>query len=223
MRIHLRSDVPLAVLLSGGLDSSLIASFAAEELDLPLHTFTVGFDDAAFDERDAARTIAAAIGSEHHEVVIRPELAADLPKIVRMLGEPNGDSSAIPLYYVCGAVAEEVKVALAGEGGDEVFGGYSRYAWDHRARMIGRLLPAAALARGLTRLPGVGARVARRDRKDVVRRAVKLLAHAGLPAAERYFSWFALMSDDAKAELLVAEPNPGSRVFATLFEDAAPA
>ena len=222
VRIHLRSDVPLAVLLSGGLDSSLIASLAAEALEGPLHTFTVGFEEAAFDERAAARTIAAAIGSDHHEVVIHPELAADLPTIVRRLGEPNGDSSAIPLYYVCRAVADEVKVALAGEGGDEVFGGYSRYAWDHRARLIGRLLPAAALARGLQRLPGVGSRVAHRDRKDVVRRAVKLLAHAGLPTPERYFSWFALLSDDAKAQLLVGQPKPSARVYEDLFESASP-
>jgi asparagine synthase (glutamine-hydrolysing) len=84
VRIHLRSDVPLAVLLSGGLDSSLIASLAAEELP-GLHTFTVGFGDAAFDEVEPARAIARAIGSEHHEVRVRPEAGADLPEIVRRL------------------------------------------------------------------------------------------------------------------------------------------
>src|SRR5205807_1330400 len=129
VRIHLRSDVPLAVLLSGGLDSSLIASLAAAEQGT-LHTFTVGFGEAEFDELEHARTVARAIGSEHHEVAVRPDAAADLPAIVRRLEEPLADPSAIPLYYLCRAAASEVKVALAGEGGDEVFGGYSRYAWD---------------------------------------------------------------------------------------------
>jgi asparagine synthase (glutamine-hydrolysing) len=222
VRIHLRSDVPLAVLLSGGLDSSLIAAHASEALGGGLRTFTVGFDDGGFDERPAARSVADAIGSEHHEVVLRPEVARDLPEIVRRLDEPNGDPSAIPLYYVCSAVAEDVKVALAGEGGDEVFGGYSRYAWDRYARLLGRLLPGDSLANLLEGVPGVRARTARSDRKDVVRRAVKLLRHAGLPTPERYFSWFALLSEDAKAELLVNPSRPTSRVFSQLLEAAPP-
>ncbi len=219
IRIHLRSDVPLAVLLSGGLDSSLIASLAAEEID-DLHTFTVGFGDAAFDELEPARAVAAAIGAEHHEVSVRPNAADDLPEIVRRLEEPNGDSSAIPLYYVCRSVAEQVKVALAGEGGDEVFGGYGRYAWDRRARTIGRALPAAALAEALLRVPGVRRRAAGRQRGDAIRRAVKLLRYAGLPTPERYFSWFALVSDDVKAELLGRETRPTAEVFAAAFRDA---
>jgi asparagine synthase (glutamine-hydrolysing) len=213
VRIHLRSDVPLAVLLSGGLDSSLIAALAADELD-GLHTFTVGFGDAAFDELEPARAVAGRLGTVHHEVEVRPDAAADLPEIVRRLGEPNGDSSAIPLFYVSRAAAEVVKVALAGEGGDEVFGGYARYAWDRRARAIGRALPAAALAEGLLRLPGVRRRAAGRAKGDPIRRAVKLLRHAGLATPERYFSWFALVSDDVKAELLGRETRPTSAVFA---------
>ena len=211
VRLHLRSDVPLAVLLSGGLDSSLIASLAAEELGEPPQTFTVGFGDAAFDELDAARVVAEAIGSRHHEIAVRPDAATDLPEIVARLEEPLADPSAIPLWYVCRAVAAEVKVALAGEGGDELFGGYSRYAWDPVARRLGRLLPAAGLARLLERLPGV---TGRGGRKDPLRRAVKLLHHAGLPAAERYLSWFALASDDLKAELLGDRSESTARVFA---------
>jgi asparagine synthase (glutamine-hydrolysing) len=220
VRLHLRSDVPLAVLLSGGVDSSLIAALAQSELDRPLQTFAVGFGDAAFDEVQHARLVADALGTEHHELIVRPDIGNDLPEIVRRLDEPNGDSSAIPLYYVCRAAASEVSVALAGEGGDEVFGGYSRYAWDRRARLIGRALPAAALAGGLERLPGVAQAAASRDRKSVLRRAVKLLRHAQLPDAERYFAWFALTSDDVRAELVMDDVERPQRVFADLFRSS---
>jgi asparagine synthase (glutamine-hydrolysing) len=205
VRLHLRSDVPFAVLLSGGLDSSLIAALAAAEVDEPLRTFTVGFADADLDERAYARTVAEAVGSRHEELVVETRVAADLPEIAARLEQPLADPAAIPLWYLCRAVAGEVKVALAGDGGDEVFGGYSRYAWDAKAARIGRLLPAAALARMLARLPqGAG-------RKNVGRRAVKLLRHASKPEAERYFSWFALV-DDASAV----------RVFERLFAAAPP-
>ncbi len=210
VRLHLRSDVPLAVLLSGGLDSSLIAAYAADELGEPPHTFTVGFGDAAFDELGAARAVAAAIGSRHTEVAVRPDAAADLPAIVGRLEEPLADPSAIPLFYVCRAVAAEVKVGLAGEGGDELFGGYSRYAWDPVAGLAGRLLPARRLAGLLERVPGVAGRG---GRKDPLRRTVKLLRHAGLPATERYLAWFALASNDLRAELLGDGLAPTARVF----------
>ena len=200
VRLHLRSDVPLAVLLSGGLDSSLIASLAAEELDLPLRTFTVGFADAAHDERESAREIARAIGSQHEELLVETDVAEDLPTIAAQLEQPVADPAAIPLWYLCRAVASEVKVALAGDGGDEVFGGYSRYAWDPVAARLGALGPLARL------LPEHG------GRKNVVRRASKLLKHAAKPEASRYLSWFALMDGDARAhvfERLFAEAPDG--------------
>ena len=197
VRLHLRSDVPLAVLLSGGLDSSLIASLAAHELDLPLRTFTVGFADAAYDEREPAREIARAIGSQHEELMVETDVAEDLPAIAAQLEQPLADPAAIPLWYLCRAVASEVKVALAGDGGDEVFGGYSRYAWDPVAARLGALGPLARL------LPERG------GRKNVVRRASKLLKHASKPEASRYLSWFALMDGDARAH-----------VFERLFADA---
>ncbi len=200
VRLHLRSDVPLAVLLSGGLDSSLIASLAAHELDLPLRTFTVGFADASYDEREPAREIARAIGSQHEELMVETDVAADLPAIAAQLEQPLADPAAIPLWYLCRAVASEVKVALAGDGGDEVFGGYSRYAWDPVAARLGALGPLARL------LPERG------GRKNVVRRASKLLKHASKPEASRYLSWFALMDGDARAhvfERLFAEAPDG--------------
>jgi asparagine synthase (glutamine-hydrolysing) len=200
VRLHLRSDVPLAVLLSGGLDSSLVAALAAAELDEPLRTFTVGFADAELDEREPARAVAEAIGSRHEELVVETQVADDLAEIAGCLEQPLADPAAIPLWYLSRAVATEVKVALAGDGGDEVFGGYSRYAWDAKAARVGRLLPAAALARLVPERSG---------RKSVVRRAAKLLRHAAKPEAERYFAWFSLLDGDGRAD-----------VFARAFERA---
>jgi asparagine synthase (glutamine-hydrolysing) len=197
VRLHLRSDVPLAVLLSGGLDSSLIASLAAQQLDEPLRTFTVGFADAEYDERAPARKVARAIGSVHEELVVETSVADDLPEIAARLEQPLADPAAIPLWYLCRAVASEVKVALAGDGGDEVFGGYSRYAWDPVAARLRLLGPLGRL------LPERG------GRRSVVRRASKLLRHASKPEAARYLSWFALMDGDARAH-----------VFERLFADA---
>lgn len=219
VRLHLRSDVPLAVLLSGGIDSSLVASLAAQEGASELHTFTVGFADGEFDERAHARAVAQAIGSEHHEVVVTPSVAEDLPEIIRSLGEPFSAPSAIPLWYVCREAASEVKVALAGEGGDEVFGGYSRFAWDRYAARAGRLLPTAALARVLE--PLLGERAARGGRRSLPRRALKLLRNAALPEAERFAAWFTILGEDAKAELLRRDGlAPASRIFARWFAEA---
>ncbi len=200
VRLHLRSDVPLAVLLSGGLDSSLIASLAEAELEEPLRTFTVGFPDAEYDEREQARAVARAVGSRHEELFVETSLADDLPQIAAQLEQPVADPAAIPLWYLCRAVAGEVKVALAGDGGDEVFGGYSRYAWDPVAARLRALGPLGRL------IPERG------GRKSVVRRASKLLKHAAKPEAARYLSWFALMDGDSRAhvfERLFAEAPDG--------------
>lgn len=200
VRLHLRSDVPLAVLLSGGLDSSLIAALAARALDEPLRTFSVGFAEAEYDERGHARAVAAAIGSRHEELLVETRVADDLPEIAASLEAPLADGAAIPLWYLCRAVAAEVKVALAGDGGDEVFGGYSRYAWDARAARLG---PLRGLSGLLGRLPhGSG-------RKDVVRRTAKLLRHAGRPEAERYAAWFGSEQGSAWFERLFADAPSG--------------
>lgn len=222
VRIHLRADVPLAVLLSGGLDSSLIAALAAEALGEPPHTFTVAFDDPALDESAPARAIARALGSRHEELRVAPSLAADLPEIAARLEEPNADPAAVPLWYLCRAVGSRVKVALAGDGGDEVLGGYSRYAWDPRAARIASLLPTGALASLLEAVPGVRARAAGSATKDPVRRAVKLLRNASLPGPARYLSWFQILDGDARRELLRARVEPAERVFEALFAGAAP-
>jgi asparagine synthase (glutamine-hydrolysing) len=127
VRLRLRSDVPVGCFLSGGLDSGVITAIASETYPRPLTTITVGFDDARFDERPLAKLVAQRYGTDHHEITIRPDVATDLPQIVRAYDQPYGDSSAIPSFYVARAARQLVKVVLNGDGGDETLAGYRRY------------------------------------------------------------------------------------------------
>src|SRR6185437_11933683 len=100
VRAHLVSDVPVGVLLSGGVDSSLLAALAAQELDGPLRTFSIGFEERSFDELDDARLVAARYGTQHRELVLRPDAALLLPALADAFDEPFADSSALPTYLV---------------------------------------------------------------------------------------------------------------------------
>ena len=123
---RLVADVPLGAFLSGGLDSSaLVASMAAQSAQV--RTFTIGFDERDYSELVHARRVAERFGTEHHELIVRPDTLAILPTLVRHYGEPYADSSAVPTYYLARMAREHVTVALAGDGGDELFAGYRRY------------------------------------------------------------------------------------------------
>ena len=130
MRAHLLADVPVGVLLSGGVDSAALAALAAQETAEPVHTFTIGFAERSFDERADARLVADRYGTNHHELLVRPEPELLLRALAEAFDEPFADSSALPTYLVSQLAAEHVKVALSGEGGDELFGGYYTYAAD---------------------------------------------------------------------------------------------
>jgi len=131
IRLRLRSDVPVGSFLSGGIDSGVVTAIAAQQHPGPLTTITIGFEDDSFDERPLAKRIAQRYGTEHHEVVVRPDVVTDLPQIARAYDQPFGSASAIPSYYVAQAARQYVKVVLNGDGGDELFAGYRRYvaAW----------------------------------------------------------------------------------------------
>ncbi len=143
IRAHLVADVPVGVLLSGGVDSGGITALAAAESADPVKTFSIGFEESGFDELSRARLVAERFGTDHHELILRPDAVDLLPKLVESFDEPFGDSSALPTYLVSELAAGEVKVALSGEGGDELFGGYYTYVADLLAPRVGRL---AALA-----------------------------------------------------------------------------
>ncbi len=124
----LLSDVPVGLLLSGGLDSSLIAALLPPEVRHDLRTFTIGFENGGrHDERASARKVARLLGTRHQEMQVELDVAAELPAVVRYLDEPCADPAALPAYLVARAAATEVKVLLSGTGGDEIFGGYRRY------------------------------------------------------------------------------------------------
>ena len=127
VRIRLVSDVPLGLLLSGGVDSSIVAALMARESSSPIKTFSIGFRAGQFNESHHARVVAERFGTEHHEFIVEPDLHEPLAYLTRMMEEPFGDSSMLPTYYVCRMARHEVTVALGGDGGDELFAGYDRY------------------------------------------------------------------------------------------------
>jgi asparagine synthase (glutamine-hydrolysing) len=130
VRAHLVSDVPFGAFLSGGIDSTAIVAMMAEELSEPVRTFSIGFEEGDFSELKYARQVAQRFGTQHSEEVVRPDAISILPELVRHYGEPFGDSSAIPAYYVSRMARRDLSMVLTGDGGDEAFLGYGRYtAW----------------------------------------------------------------------------------------------
>jgi len=127
VRIRLISDVPLGALLSGGVDSSIIVALMARTSAKPVKTFSIGFRAEEFNESEYARLVAERFGTEHHELVLEPDLEETLTYLSGMMEEPFGDSSMLPTYYVCRMARRQVTVALSGDGGDELFAGYDRY------------------------------------------------------------------------------------------------
>lgn len=127
VRLHLVSDVPVGAFLSGGIDSSLMTDFVARELGSGFPTFSIGSDAEDFNELPAARVLARRLGTEHHEQVVRPDLVQLLPEMVHHLDMP-GDPIAACQYHVARLAAQHVKVSIGGDGGDELFGGYDRFA-----------------------------------------------------------------------------------------------
>jgi asparagine synthase (glutamine-hydrolysing) len=193
VRAHLLSDVPVGVLLSGGVDSAALAALAAQETPEPVHTFTIGFAERSFDERADARLVAERYGTEHHELLIRPEPKLLLEALAEAFDEPFADSSALPTYLVSQLAADHVKVALSGEGGDELFGGYYTYVADLTAD---RLAPLARLARPLVEALPASTRKASLDYK-----AKRFVRAAHLPPLERHHGWKEIFSPEARAEL----------------------
>lgn len=205
VRIRLVSDVPFGAFLSGGLDSSVVVALMARNMKEPVRTFTIGFQESKFDEREDARRVATHFGTRHEELVVNPDAVDIVSKLVSFLDEPFADSSSIPTYLVADMAARHVKMVLSGDGGDEMFAGYTRYAkylqlrkWSRMSlgtagmlgALAGRILPGASGRR----LRWVGSRMMR-----------------GFPAD--YITGVGLMAPEAAEAVLCTPPSHGARNF----------
>jgi asparagine synthase (glutamine-hydrolysing) len=196
VRAHLVADVPVGVFLSGGVDSGALCALAAQETPGRVSTFSIGFEEQSFDELELARRVARRYGTDHHELVVRPDAVELLPEIVAAFDEPFADSSALPTYLVSRLASQHVKVALSGEGGDELFGGYYTYVAN---RLAPRLAPVARLARPLVeRLPSSSRRV------SLDYKARRFVRAAHLPPVERHHGFKEILAPELRDELLGA-------------------
>lgn len=191
-RVRLDSERPVGAFLSGGIDSSLVVACMSELSPGHVRTFTIGFDEELFDERSHARAVAQRFGTEHHELVVRPSALESLPELVYHYDEPFADSSAIPSMALAEVTRREVVVALNGDGADESFGGYVRYALDASSR---RLEPIAPMLRSGARL---AAHAPSRWVRHQAGRATRWLADGTSDGDERYARMMSHFDVDAK-------------------------
>jgi asparagine synthase (glutamine-hydrolysing) len=204
VRRRLVADVPLGALLSGGIDSSVVVAEMAKASSEPVRTFTVGFGDPRYDERDYAREVSERYSTRHEEVVIESDVLELIPRFAEAFDEPLGDDAALPLYVICEHARRHVTVALTGDGGDEAFAGYERYfAHQAAARVPAPLARLSSWALGV--LPA-----SRREPRSAVFRAARFLRTAATPAANRYGGLMEvfpaamrneLWTDEARAEI----------------------
>src|SRR2546422_5821623 len=198
VRVRLMSEVPLGAFLSGGIDSSAVVALMSEESSRPVKTFSIGFEEQDFSELHHARRVAEHVGADHHEFIVRPDALEVLPMLVEHYGEPFADSSAIPTYYVARETRAYVTVALNGDGGDECFAGYERYAamrLAERYHKLPGLLRSSVIDQAIEMLP------TSETRRSRVRDAKRFIQAASLPKVERYMRWISVFDDDEKGGL----------------------
>ncbi|MDX2165623.1 MAG: asparagine synthase (glutamine-hydrolyzing) [Deltaproteobacteria bacterium] len=200
--IRLESDVPLGAFLSGGLDSSAVVGLMARHLAAPVATASIGFTDAAFDERAHAQLAARHFRTDHRDAVVTPSAAQTIAALSWFYDEPFGDSSAVPTYHVAQLARQRVTVALSGDGSDETFAGYRRYYFDGRENRVRDVVP-AALRRPLFGL--LGALYPKADYLPRLFRGKAFLGNLARTPWEAYLHSVSGVSEDDKQRLLAAD------------------
>jgi asparagine synthase (glutamine-hydrolysing) len=202
VRKELISDVPLGVFLSGGIDSSAVTAMMSQ-LGSDVKSFSVGFAERSFDEAPYARQVASHLGTDHRELTLEPDMLLGLiPKLPTLLDEPLGDASIIPTYLLSEFTHRHVKVALGGDGGDELFAGYPTMQAHRLAgyyRRVPRLLRDGLVAPVVRRLP------VSRDNLSFDYRAKRFVSGAHYPVAERHQRWMGSFAAEERAALLSAD------------------
>ena len=210
VRLRLRSDVPVGLFLSGGMDSSTVLALMARAMPGRVKTFSIGFDDVGLDERPFARAVARLFDAEHTEEVVRLDVVSLLPELATHYDEPFGDSSAVPTFRVAQIAAKHVRVVLTGDGGDETFGGYARYRSQMAFHRLQRLPPPAR--RGLVRGRLLARRLAgrRQVENDSTTRLDEL---AGLSPNARYVRMMSMSDVRFRSRLMGGDPVANQDAF----------
>lgn len=208
IRIRMRSDVPYGAFLSGGLDSSAIVSIMSEISSFPVKTFTIGFEEKAFDERSNARIIADRFKTEHtEEIVDKSSLETAVQHILHHFDEPFADPAAIPTSYLSQSASKHVKMVLTGDGGDEVFAGYSNYQSEVFARKYQNSLP-GFIKNGIPGLVGAMSKVVTGNNRYKLNRAKRVLESFNVPFDERLISKFVKIPSKQMKELFEQSSYP---------------
>ncbi len=218
VRMQMVADVPVGAFLSGGIDSSVIVGLMARHSNRPVKTYTIGYDDMPlFDETAYARDVASLHRTDHHEIKLSSmDMISAIPQVLDSMDEPFGDSSALPTFIVSRETARDVKVALSGDGGDELFAGYRMYkgeAWFSKYRLIPPFIRRKAIEPFFLSLS---------DSRDTAvaeytRRAKKFIRGAKDSFEERFFAWNELFSNELRRDLLMnadgLDPDHGKNIL----------
>ena len=203
VRIRLVSDVPLGAFLSGGIDSSTIVAAMARMTDQPVKTYSIGFEgaDRFYNELPYARIVAKKFATDHHEIIVRPDIGQLLPSLIWHLDEPIADSAFITTYLVARLASQSVTVILSGVGGDELFGGYRRYLGSQLAGYFNRL-PIALRKKWIPSLLAALPQDRHSNLKNYIRYADAFVKSAHSDATAQYMSYITLFSSDLQESLL---------------------
>ncbi|HEX5055623.1 MAG TPA: asparagine synthase (glutamine-hydrolyzing) [Gammaproteobacteria bacterium] len=200
VRMHMVSDVPLGAFLSGGVDSSAVVATMARLSPRAVKTFSIGFREQDHDETRYARLVARRFSTDHSELILEPDITGLLEQLPWYLDEPFGDPSAIPTYMVSKMAAQEVKVVLSGDGGDELFAGYDKYVVEGKERKYQRLAaPVRSLLRGVSAVMPEGAK------------GRNFLRHFSMSGAQRYLDAVSFFRPEEQGRLY--HPEAAERIL----------